>query len=141
MIYAIFGLLIILTLACAYRGVFGIWVWTWCRVPFAILGGLCLQMAGINLPPPREIEREEEVDEVAEVQTQEEEPGDPENRWGKQKFALCGLSPSDVKRNVLAEAASQTYDPELDFTNDEIPPKEPFSEFVARRRLERMKAS
>ena len=140
MIYGIFGLLVLLTAACAYRGVFGLWVWTWCRVPFAIIGGLCLNIAGINLPPPREFEKEEE-EQTAEVQTQEEEPGDPEDRWAKQRFALRGLTPMDVKRNVLAEAQSQTYDPELDFSEDQIPPKEPFSDFVERRRLERLKAS
>ncbi len=124
--------------ACAYCGIFGIFLWKWTRIPFAFAGGLLLSigMNGVPVIPVRD-EDEDEKEQVVEVETPAE-PGNPDDQFGRQLFALKGMTPLDVKNAVVSQAKSGASNFE---ENDDEPQwqqeRESKQEFIARKRQER----
>ena len=129
----------------AYRGIFGMFIWRWTRIPFAFLGGMLLSIAANGVPEMPVIRDEELEAEIAEhVETSDiENPTNDDDRAAKHVWSLKGYSPTDIKNQCVMQAATgASGNPEIDAENDEIfdfsnNPKEPLHVFQRRKQLQR----
>ncbi len=123
----------------AYRGVLGMFLLRMVRLPFAYVGSVMVAFAVMGLPP-LQVKREEEEEQKDEaiVARDIEEPSNDDDQFGRQLFALKGMTPLDVKNSVvgMAKSGASNFD-ERDEEPDWIQEKESREEFLARRRQER----
>lgn len=130
----------------AYRGVLGMFLWRWTRIPLAFLGGLLLAVASNGVPEMPVIRDEEAESEIAEhVETSDlENPTNDDDRAAKHLWSLKGFSPMDVLSQCVTQAANGVCidnegnpDEEVegwDFSQD---PPESMQAFKLRKKLER----
>lgn len=123
----------------AYRGVLGMHLFAWTRIPFVFISEMCMGIALCGVPPmPVKVEEDEyNQEEIANIQAPDER-GKVDDAHALFKWMVQGITPDDVRKRFSSPVQSNLTDEEEDDLNARLDRPESHESWKARRQLERV---